>query len=114
MTLVPDVLPESMSYKGGVFHTTGVCVCVSYTSVVYADLLRIPTAEQYLFVEDQILNPNLSGTESRIENHTIPRIAGLESPDIPRREEKDESNRNKEESRKSNSESPSESHPINA
>ena len=30
----------------------------------------------------------LSGTESRIANRTIPRIAGLESPEIPQREAK--------------------------
>ena len=30
--------------------------------------------------------PNLNGTESRIGNRTIPRIAYLESPDLPQRE----------------------------
>ena len=57
---------------------------------------------------------NFSGTESRIMNRTIPRIAGLESPEIPQREAKNESNRSKVESRKIDSESPSESHPNNA
>ena len=55
----------------------------------------------------------LSGTESRIANRTIPRIAGLESTEIPQREAKHELNRNKVEARKIDSESPSESHPIN-
>ena len=34
------------------------------------------------------LSTGLSGTESRIANRTIPRIAGLESPEIPQREAK--------------------------
>ena len=55
----------------------------------------------------------LSGTESRIANRTIPGIAGLESPEIPQRETKIESNRSKVESRKIDSESPSESHDSN-
>ena len=58
--------------------------------------------------------PELRGTESRIANRTIPRIAGPESPEIRQREAQSESNRSKVESRKIDSESPSESHPINA
>ena len=38
---------------------------------------------------------DLSGRESRIANRTIPRIAGLGSPEIPQRETISESNRNK-------------------
>ena len=49
---------------------------------------------------------DLSGTESRIANRTIPRIAGLESPEIPQREAEKESNRSKVESQKIDSESP--------
>ena len=56
----------------------------------------------------------LSGTESRITNRTIPRIVGLESPDVPQREAKNGANRSKAESPKIDSESPSELHPINA
>ena len=42
-------------------------------------------------------------------------IAGLESPELPQRESKNEPNRRNTESRKKiDSESPSESHPINA
>ena len=62
-----------------------------------------------------MLNPNLklqkesrgylSGTESRIANRAIPRIAGLESKEILQREAENESNRSKVESRKVNSES---------
>ena len=59
--------------------------------------------------------PSLNGTESRIANRTIPRIVGLQSPEIPQREaKKKKSNRSKTESQKIDSESPSESHPINA
>ena len=56
----------------------------------------------------------LSDTELRIANRTIPIIAGLESPEILQQEEKNEPNRSKAESRQIDSESPSESHPINA
>ena len=52
--------------------------------------------------------------KSRIANRTIPRIVGVESPEIPQREYKKESNRSEVESRKVDSESPSESHPIDA
>ena len=55
---------------------------------------------------------SLSGTESRIANRTIRRIAGLKSPESLQREAKNDSNRSKVESRKIDSESPSESHPI--
>ena len=58
--------------------------------------------------------PNLSGTESRITNCKTPRIAALESPEIPQREAKNETNRSKVESWKIDSESPSESHLGNA
>ena len=47
---------------------------------------------------------DLSGTESRIANRTIPGIAGLESREIPQREAKNEPNRSKAESRKIDSE----------
>ena len=57
-----------------------------------------------------ITRGNLSGTENR----TIRRVVGLESPEIPQREANNESNRSEVESRKTDSESESESHPNNA
>ena len=58
--------------------------------------------------------PTLNGTKSRSVNRTIPGIAGLMSPEILQREAKNELNRSKVESQKIDSESPSESHPIDA
>ena len=49
-----------------------------------------------------------------LANCTLPRIAGLESPEILQREAKKKLSRSKVESRNIDSESPSESHPINA
>ena len=60
---------------------------------------------------------DLSGTESRIANRTIPRIAGLilKWAKIQQREaKKKEPNRSKVELWRIDSESSSESHPINA
>ena len=56
----------------------------------------------------------LSGTESRIANRTIPRIAGRNRQKFRNEKQNNESNRGKVESRKIDSESPSESHPNNA
>ena len=53
-------------------------------------------------------------SESRIANRTISEIAGLESPESPQQEAKHESNRCEVELQKIDSESPSESHLINA
>ena len=60
-----------------------------------------------------IIGLHLSGTESRVANRTICRIAGLESPEIPQREAKNRAeSQYKVESWKTDSESPS--HPISA
>ena len=56
---------------------------------------------------------DLSGTESRIANRTIPKIAGPELPEITQREAEYGSNRSKVESGKIDSESPSESQSTN-
>ena len=56
----------------------------------------------------------LSGTESRIANRTIPSIVGRNRQNFRSKEQKNESNRGKVESQKINIESPSKSHPNNA
>ena len=70
---------------------------------------RDPRSEMFMHT-----GRDLSGTESRIANRTIPRFTGLESQEIPQGEAKNESNLSKTESRKIDSELPSESRPINA
>ena len=65
-------------------------------------------------VQPQPQSRKLSGTESRIANRTVPRIAGRNRQKFRRKKQKVESNRSKVESRKIDSESPSESHPNKA